>query len=158
MILFFCRFVKALGESSGNLTCLLKFCLIFSRSCQSSTQQCSRQTDRTETDGNTAQRASGDFARNLHTSDTKQTLIFHKNAREYIKYSLRFLFHLTKNLTTHLSHNLCAVLPDIFCGEMGRPISHTFPAIRPLSRRNRQKFFYILLFFKNSLSKRLYTG
>ncbi|MCC2760373.1 hypothetical protein LK482_13340, partial [Ruminococcus callidus] len=27
------------------------------------------------------------------------------------KYSLRFLFHLTKNLTTHLSHNLCAVLP-----------------------------------------------
>ena len=43
--------------------------------------------------------------------DTKQTLIFHKNAREYIKYSLRFLFHLTKNLTTHLSHNLCAVLP-----------------------------------------------
>jgi len=35
----------------------------------------------------------------------------HKNAREYIQYSLRFLFHLTKNLTTHLSHNLCAVLP-----------------------------------------------
>ena len=34
-----------------------------------------------------------------------------QNAREYIKYSLRFLFHLTKNLTTHLSHNLCAVLP-----------------------------------------------
>ena len=51
------------------------------------------------------------WRRNLHTSDTKQTLIFHKNAREYIKYSLRFLFHLTKNLTTHLSHNLCAVLP-----------------------------------------------
>jgi len=22
------------------------------------------------------------------------------------------LFHLTKNLTTHLSHNLCAVLPE----------------------------------------------
>jgi len=38
-------------------------------------------------------------------------VIFHKNAREYIQYSLRFLFHLTKNLTTHLSHNLCAVLP-----------------------------------------------
>ena len=37
--------------------------------------------------------------------------VFHKNAREYIQYSLRFLFHLTKNLTTHLSHNLCAVLP-----------------------------------------------
>ena len=51
----------------------------------------------------------------------KQTLIFHKNAREYIKYSLRFLFHLTKNLTTHLSHNLCAVLPQknapVFTGQ-----------------------------------------
>ena len=51
------------------------------------------------------------WRRNLHTSDTKQTLIFHQNAREYIKYSLRFLFYLTKNLTTNLSHNLCAVLP-----------------------------------------------
>ena len=29
---------------------------------------------------------------------------------------LRFLFHLTKNLTTHLSHNLCAVLPQQ-CGK-----------------------------------------
>ncbi|MCI6651337.1 MAG: hypothetical protein MSH13_07390, partial [Ruminococcus callidus] len=44
-------------------------------------------------------------------SACKFPVIFHKNAREYIKYSLRFLFHLTKNLTTHLSHNLCAVLP-----------------------------------------------
>ena len=43
----------------------------------------------------------------------KFPVIFHKNAREYIKYSLRFLFHLTKNLTTHLSHNLCAVLPRV---------------------------------------------
>ena len=41
----------------------------------------------------------------------KFPVIFHKNAREYIQYSLRFLFHLTENLTTHLSHNLCAVLP-----------------------------------------------
>ena len=60
------------------------------------------------------------WRRNLHTSDTKQTLIFHKNAREYIQYSLRFLFHLTKNLTTHLSHNLCAVLPykkSRLCGQ-----------------------------------------
>ncbi|WP_277290349.1 hypothetical protein [Ruminococcus callidus] len=47
-------------------------------------------------------------------SACKFLVIFHKNAREYIKYSLRFLFHLTKNLTTHLSHNLCAVLPYIF--------------------------------------------
>ena len=46
-------------------------------------------------------------------SACKFPVIFHKNAREYIKYSLRFLFHLTKNLTTHLSHNLCAVLPKI---------------------------------------------
>ncbi|WP_455254299.1 DUF6198 family protein [Ruminococcus sp.] len=46
-------------------------------------------------------------------SACKFPVIFHKNAREYIKYSLRFLFHLTKNLTTHLSHNLCAVLPWI---------------------------------------------
>ena len=44
-------------------------------------------------------------------SACKFPVIFHKNAREYIKYSLRFLFHLTENLTTHLSHNLCAVLP-----------------------------------------------
>ena len=44
-------------------------------------------------------------------SACKFPVIFHKNAREYIKYSLRFLFHLTKNLMTHLSHNLCAVLP-----------------------------------------------
>ena len=44
-------------------------------------------------------------------SACKFPVIFHKNAREYIKYSLRFLFHLTKNLTTHLSHNLCAILP-----------------------------------------------
>ena len=46
-------------------------------------------------------------------SACKFPVIFHKNAREYIQYSLRFLFHLTKNLTTHLSHNLCAVLPRI---------------------------------------------
>ena len=46
-------------------------------------------------------------------SACKFPVIFHKNAREYIKYSLRFLFHLTKNLTTHLSHNLCVVLPWI---------------------------------------------
>ena len=44
-------------------------------------------------------------------SACKFPVIFHKNAREYIQYSLRFLFHLTKNLMTHLSHNLCAVLP-----------------------------------------------
>jgi hypothetical protein len=28
------------------------------------------------------------------------------------------LFHLTKNLTTHLSHNLCAVLPLSFDSAM----------------------------------------
>jgi len=47
----------------------------------------------------------------LHAICLQISVIFHKNAREYIQYSLRFLFHLTKNLMTHLSHNLCAVLP-----------------------------------------------
>ncbi len=47
----------------------------------------------------------------LHAMCLQSPVTFHKNAREYSKYSLRFLFHLTKNLTTHLSHNLCAVLP-----------------------------------------------
>ena len=54
-------------------------------------------------------------------SACKFSVIFHKNAREYIQYSLRFLFHLTKNLTTHLSHNLCVVLPCVsiitICGK-----------------------------------------
>ena len=54
-------------------------------------------------------------------SACKFPVIFHKNAREYIQYSLRFLFHLTKNLTTHLSHNLCVVLPCVsiitICGK-----------------------------------------
>ena len=54
-------------------------------------------------------------------SACKFPVIFHKNAREYIQYSLRFLFHLTKNLTTHLSHNLCAVLPKgFFAGKYSR--------------------------------------
>ena len=39
----------------------------------------------------------------LHAMCLQSPVTFHKNAREYIKYSLRFLFHLT--------HNLCAVLP-----------------------------------------------
>jgi len=58
--------------------------------------------------GNTAQRASSDFARHLLANFPSY---FTKMLGEYIKYSLRFLFHLTKNLTTHLPHNLCAVLP-----------------------------------------------
>ena len=51
---------------------------------------------------------SGDFARHLLANFRHIS----QNAREYSKYSLRFLFHLTINLTTHLSHNLCAVLPQ----------------------------------------------
>ena len=66
---------------------------------------------------------SRNISENMHArcvrEDTKQTLIFHKNAREYSKYSLRFLFHVTKNLTTHLPHNLCAVLPEIIFGSTG---------------------------------------
>ena len=93
------------------------------------------------TKGNTAQRASGDFARNLHTSDTKQTLIFHKNAREYIQYSLRFLFHLTKNLTTHLSHNLCAVLPKgILCKSLVRCCPEIFECLLHAFYNMPQKF------------------
>ena len=57
-------------------------------------------------------------------SACKFLVIFHKNAREYIKYSLRFLFHLTKNLTTHLSHNLCAVLPYIFSHGSAFPLRY----------------------------------
>jgi hypothetical protein len=58
--------------------------------------------------GNTAQRPPDGFARHLpHIF----SVIFHKNARAYTKYALRFLFHLTKNLTAHLTHNLCAVSP-----------------------------------------------
>ncbi|RGM81461.1 hypothetical protein DXB92_04290 [Ruminococcus sp. OM06-36AC] len=45
-----------------------------------------------QTEGNTVQRASGDFARHLLA---------------------KFSSYFTKNLTTHLSHNLCAVLPEI---------------------------------------------
>ena len=59
----------------------------------------------------TAARRLGNLRVICTPSACKFPVIFHKNAREYIKYSLRFLFHLTKNLTTHLSHNLCAVLP-----------------------------------------------
>ena len=36
----------------------------------------------------------------LHAMCLQSPVTFHKNAREY-----------TKNLTTHLSHNLCALLP-----------------------------------------------
>ena len=43
--------------------------------------------------GNTTQRVSGDFARHLLANFPS------------------CLFHVTKDLTTHLSHNLCAVLP-----------------------------------------------
>ena len=57
-------------------------------------------------------------------SACKFPAIFHKNAREYIQYSLRFLFHLTKNLTTHLSHNLCAVLPQAKISRITAPKLH----------------------------------
>jgi hypothetical protein len=58
--------------------------------------------------GDTAQRPLDSFAHHLpHIF----SVIFHKNARAYTKYALRFLFHLTKNLTAHLMLGLCAVLP-----------------------------------------------
>ena len=49
----------------------------------------------------------------LHAMCLQSPVTFHKNTREYSKYSRAFLFHMTKNLTTHLSHNLCAVSPYI---------------------------------------------
>ncbi|RGM81376.1 hypothetical protein DXB92_03845 [Ruminococcus sp. OM06-36AC] len=76
-------------------------------------------------------------------SACKFPVIFHKNAREYIKYSLRFLFHLTKNLTTHLSHNLCAVLPqgNFPCNQ--RRKKHLYAGIKRhqkrLSRRRKHR-------------------
>ncbi|MDY3655553.1 MAG: hypothetical protein SO054_05285, partial [Ruminococcus callidus] len=65
-------------------------------------------------DGNQRQYRTKSVWRLCTPSACKFPVIFHKNAREYIQYSLRFLFHLTENLTTHLSHNLCAVLPISF--------------------------------------------
>ena len=71
-------------------------------------------------------------------SACKFFVIFHKNAREYIKYSLRFLFHLTKNLTTHLSNNLCAVLPLIvFPSKTRRCLFFSIGYIARLFRLNR---------------------
>ena len=49
--------------------------------------------------------------RNRTSSACIFSAIYHKKPREYTKYSLRFLFHLTKNLTSHLTYRLYAVLP-----------------------------------------------
>ena len=74
-------------------------------------------------------------------SACKFLVIFHKNAREYIKYSLRFLFHLTKNLTTHLSHNLCAVLPKgILCKSLVRCRPEIFECLLHAFYNMPQKF------------------
>jgi len=43
-------------------------------------------------------------------SACKFPVIFHKNAREYIKYSLRFLFHLTKKFNdASVAQSLCGI-------------------------------------------------
>ena len=74
-------------------------------------------------------------------SACKFLVIFHKNAREYIQYSLRFLFHLTKNLTTHLSHNLCAVLPKgILCKSLVRCCPEIFECLLHAFYNMPQKF------------------
>jgi len=39
------------------------------------------------------------------------SVISHKNPLTYGSMPAEFLCNLTKNLTTHLTHNLCAVLP-----------------------------------------------
>ena len=54
--------------------------------------------------GNTAQFSARNMLGNISG-------IFHKNARQYTKYSLRFLFHLPKNFPAHLTHQNYAVLP-----------------------------------------------
>ena len=81
-------------------------------------------------------------------SACKFPVIFHKNAREYIQYSLRFLFHLTKNLTTHLSHNLCAVLPHAFAFPDSPPPTPVLPKLFAQFERSgfrHKKFFCFCL-------------
>ena len=46
----------------------------------------------------------------LHAMCLQSPVTFHKNAREYSKYSLRFLFHLTKNVTGLCKHMACKVV------------------------------------------------
>ena len=39
------------------------------------------------------------------------SVILHKNPSTYVSMPSKFLYNLTKNLTAHLRHYLCAVLP-----------------------------------------------
>ena len=65
------------------------------------------------TQGNTVQRAPDGFARHMLASFPSYFTKMLVNTQSTCArgYSLRFLFHLTKNLTAHLTYNLCAVLP-----------------------------------------------
>ncbi|MCM1269289.1 MAG: hypothetical protein NC247_01500, partial [Ruminococcus flavefaciens] len=68
--------------------------------------------------GNTAQRPPDGFARHLlRPKEVPLGYIFsvisHKNFLPYDSMPASFLCNLTKNLTAHLPHNLCAVLPII---------------------------------------------
>ena len=46
----------------------------------------------------------------LHAMCLQSPVTFHKNAREYSKYSLRFLFHLTKKFDdASVAQSLCGI-------------------------------------------------
>ena len=73
-----------------------------------------------------------DFKRVLRQHRTKTALrrsatsacifsvILHKNPSTYVSMPSEFLYNLTKNLTAHLRHYLCAVLPKIKNPEITR--------------------------------------
>jgi hypothetical protein len=62
-----------------------------------------------KTDGNTAQRPPDGFVAHLPPIFS---VILTKNSLTYASKPASFLANLTKNLTSHLYNNLCAVSPD----------------------------------------------
>ena len=42
------------------------------------------------------------------------SVILHRNPLTYVSMPAKFLYNLTKNLSAHLQHNLCAVLPILY--------------------------------------------
>ena len=73
--------------------------------------------------GNTAQSTPDGFALNLWRPKEVSlgyifSVILHRNSLTYVSMPAKFLYNLTKNLSAHLQHNLCAVLP-INCSVRG---------------------------------------
>ena len=58
--------------------------------------------------GNTAQRPPDGFVAHLPLIFSG---ILHTNSLTYVSMPAKFMHNLPKNLTAHLHHNLCAVLP-----------------------------------------------